>query len=61
MDRSRPARLRLNPGEKRLNPRYPRSTLWDEKRRREHRRQRDRILADAGLEPAADADDTQAD
>lgn len=61
MTESKRAKLKLGSGEQRLNPRYPRSTIWDEKRRREHRRQRDRTIEDAGLEPDTnpDSDETE--
>jgi hypothetical protein len=34
---------------KRRNPRFPRSSVWSEEQRRQHREERDRALEDAGL------------
>ncbi|HSG89058.1 MAG TPA: hypothetical protein VLA56_07595 [Pseudomonadales bacterium] len=38
-----------NSGEQRRNPRFPNSRVWSEDQRRQHRDERDALLADAGL------------
>ncbi len=40
-----------NGRDKRLNPRYPKSRIWDDCERSQHRRERDQVIEEAGLEP----------
>lgn len=47
-DAQRP-RETTNAGERRRNPRFPKSSLWSDARRDAHREERDRTLEEVGL------------
>lgn len=44
-----PIRETTKRGEKRLNSRFPKSSIWSEEQRRLHREERDSVLEEVGL------------